>query len=417
MNRQPYQKPLRWWSPKLDARYVRLWRPLRLREQHRAQRLLEVEVHGLEHVREAHAGGCGILITPNHASHADCFALYGASDQLGLPFFVMVAWQVFHRSDALRRLALRHHGCFSVDREGTDMNAMRTALNVLESAPYPLVIFPEGEVYHQNDRVTPFREGPATLALLAAKKAIRPIFCVPCAMKYRYVQDPLPDLLPLMERLEQSLMWRPRPDLTLPQRIYHLAEGLLALKEVEYSGKTSSGSLPERIRALIEFVLGRLEAQYGLACDGAAIPERVKIVRKYLVERLQNLAQDAPERRGLEEALEDVFLGVQAFSYPGDYVSQQPTIERIAETLDKFEEDVLGARTASIRGARRVTVMFGRPIAVVAEKGTKAAAAELTSLLEKQVQGLLDQMATEPGRRLMTAIDSVDQPDVEPFDQ
>ena len=219
------------------------------------QRLVDIETIGGEHVQAAMARGDGVLITPNHASHADCFSLYGTADALGMPFYVMVAWQVFQRSDWLRQLALRHHGCFSIDREGMDLHAIRQAREVLQSGSYPLVIFPEGEVYHVNDRVTPFRDGPAAIALMAAKKSQRRVICIPCAMKYRYVQDPTPELLTLMDKLEQAVYWKPRPDLTLPNRIYHLAEGLLALKEIEFFGRTSAGQLPERIGALIEFLL------------------------------------------------------------------------------------------------------------------------------------------------------------------
>ncbi len=387
MNRQPYEKPPRWWGPKLSPRWIRFWRPFRIREQRRKQRLMEVETHGLEHVREARADGCGILITPNHASHADCFSLYGASDALGIPLYVIVAWQVFQRGSRLRARALQQHGCFSIDREGTDLTALRQARDILMRGPYPLVIFPEGEVYHVNDRVMPFREGPAGIALMAAKKSTRPIVCVPSAIKYRYLQDPTPELLDLTTRLERAVLWRPRPDLDLRQRIYHLAEGLLALKEIEFMGKTGYGSLPERIGDLIEFVLGRIEARHGANPSGATVPERVKLIRRRAIEQLEALPHDAPDRVLLEEDLEDAFLVVQALSYPGDYVAQNPNIERIAETLDKFEEDVLGLRTATVRGERKVTVTFGAPIHIETGKTT---ASELTRLLELRVQELLE---------------------------
>ena len=52
--------------------------------------------------------------------------------------------------------------------EGTDLAALRQARQVLETEPYPLVIFPEGEVYHLNQRTTPFRDGPAAIAQMAA---------------------------------------------------------------------------------------------------------------------------------------------------------------------------------------------------------------------------------------------------------
>jgi len=391
MNRAPYQKPPRWWSPKLSPAWIRVWRPFRKRRRVYQQRLVEVEVRGLEHVREAVDRGCGVLITPNHSSHADCFALYEAADQLGLPFYVMVAWQVFHQGGWLKQLILRHHGCFSVDREGTDFNALRKARDVLQSQPYPLAIFPEGEVYHVNDRITPFREGPAAIALLAARKGSRPVVCVPCAMRFVYVDDPTPKLEELMGKLETALLWRPRPDLTLSQRIYHVAEAVLALKEIEFFGETRRGPVPERIAHLIEFIVGQIEARYGLDPSGATVPERVKALRRVAIKQLEELPEDDPRRAQLEEDLDDVFLVVQAFSYPGDYVAEQPSIERIAETLDKFEEDVLPAETAAIRGARRATVTFGEPIPVVAEKSKKMTPVTLTRTLEERVQGLLDE--------------------------
>jgi hypothetical protein len=396
MNRQPFEKPPQWWSPKPSPWWIRLWRPLRKRNQIKVQRILQIAVRGVEHVRQAIADNLGLLVTPNHASHADCFATYAAADAVGIPFYIMVAWQVFGRSSWLKRLALRHHGCFSVDREGTDVQAFRQAVEVLEARPYPLVVFPEGEVYHVNDRITPFREGPAAMALLAARKGRRPIVCIPCAIKYRYLEDPTPELLQLMDRLERAIYWRPRPDLRLPERIYHFAEGILALKEIEFFGRACEGPLPRRVAGLIDFILTGLEARHGLNLPASTVPERVKALRRHFIARLEELPRGDPARQQCEEGLEDVFLTVQLFSYPGDYVAQQPTIERMVETLDKFEEDVLGAGTATIRAARAATVSFGEPIPVGAQRAKNAAAA-LTRLLEERVQALLSEKEIAAG--------------------
>ncbi len=389
MNRQPFQKPPHWWPPKLSPGWIRLWRPWRQRQQLKVQRLLDVDVYGVEHVRSAIAENCGVLITPNHSSHADCYSTYEAAERVGVPFYIMVAWQVFQRGSRLRRLSLQHHGCFSIDREGTDLQAFRRAVEIIESRPNPLVVFPEGEVYHCNERLTPFREGPAAMALLAARKASRPIVCIPCAMTYRYVESPTPDLLQLMDDLERAIHWRPRPDLALAERIYHFAEGALALKEIEYLGHTGSGPLPQRLAELVDFILGRIEARHGLDGSTATVPERVKTLRHHLIQRLESLTNEAPNRRQCEEDLDGVFLVVQLFSYPGNYVAQRPTVERMAETLDKFEEDVLGAPTATIRGTRKATVVFGEPIRVVGDRG-KDAIAHLTTVLEQHVQAILD---------------------------
>jgi hypothetical protein len=390
VNRQPFEKPPRWWSPKLSPWWVRFWRPSRMRKQLNEQRLLEVEVRGLEHVREAVAGGQGVLITPNHSSHADCYAFYTAADQLRYPFYVMIAWQNFVRDGRLKCLILRQHGGFSVDREGTDMRAFRQAVAILQSHRNPLVVFPEGDVYHTNERITPFREGPAAMALLAARKATRRIVCIPCGIKYRYLEDPTPDLLRTMDDLERAILWRPRPDLALEKRIYHFAEGVLALKEIEFLGHTCSGPVRKRVADLMDFILGRIEARYALDPSEATVPERVKLLRKQVIERMVDLPDDDERRTQCQEDLADLFLVVQAFSYPGDYVEERPSVERMAETIDKFEEDVLGRKTATIRGARAATVTFGEPILVVSSKGKKNAAKMLTRTMEERVQGLLD---------------------------
>ena len=358
-----------------------------------------MEVRGREHIRQAMARQQGVLITPNHCGHADCYAFYDAADQVGSLFYFMIAWQVFIRGSRLKRLILRHHGCFSVDREGTDMRAFRRAVEILKSAPHPLVVFPEGEVYHLNDRITPFREGPAAMALLAARKGTRPIVCVPCAIKYHYVEDPTPELLELMDELERAILWRPRPDLPLPQRIYHYAEGLLALKEIEFLGQTGSGPLPERIATFVGAILDRLDKRYGIDSTGSTVPERVKTLRQKAIEKLEGLSALDPGRQGCGRDLDDLFMVVQAFSYPGNYVSEGPSIERIAETLDKFEEDVLGFETARIRGARKATVTFGEPIPVEPGRDKRTNSPTLTRLLEERVQTLLDstQQGANPG--------------------
>ena len=60
-----------------------------------------------------------------------------------------------------------------------------------------------------------------------------------------------------------------------------------------------------------------------------------------MIQELKQENLDEKTRQRLQEELDDLFLAVQLYSYPGDYVAEEPTIERMAETLDKFEEDVL----------------------------------------------------------------------------
>jgi len=393
MDRTRFEKPPRWWGPKLSPFWISIWRPLRKQYQINQQRLLEIEVRGDEHVKTALDAGQGVLITPNHSGHADALIMYEAADRVGTPFYFMTAWQVLGLSSKIRSLIFRHHGCFSVDREGTDLRAFKQAVSILQSEPNPLVIFPEGEVYHLNERITPFREGPAAMALAAAGRADREVVCIPCGIRYQYVTDPTPELLKLLTELEDAMFWRPMPDWPPERRIYRLAEGMLGLKELEYLGGAQSGPVPERVKGLSHAILERIESAYHLEQGDKIIPERVKGCRQKAIAKLADDVAES-ERHQAEVNLEDLYLVTQLFSYPGDYVAERPNIYRIAETLDKFEEDILKRQTAGIRGTRRATVTFGEPIKTT-DFG-KRDAPQLTNQLEQRVQQLLDE--TDPAQ-------------------
>jgi hypothetical protein len=302
----------------------------------------------------------------------------------------MATWQIFMRASRLRLLVLRHHGCFSVDRDGTDIRAFRQAVDILRDRPYPLVIFPEGEIYHINKRVTPFLDGPSAIAHTAAKHADRPVACIPCGIRYQYIKSPLEELLDLMDRLERQLLWRPKRNLILRKRIYQFAEAVLGLKEKEYLGNTQPGTLPERIHALAEHILQNLENRYGINVRAPTLPERVKACRRHAIQMKEDESLSEQDHDIAETDLDDLFIVTQLFSYPGTYVSARPTLEDMAEVLDKFEEDILRKPTASIRGTRRAVIAFGEPITVRPGSNGKVRIHALTERLEERVQALLD---------------------------
>ena len=64
-------------------------------------------------------------------------------------------------------------------------------------------------------------------------------------------------------------------------------------------------------------------------------------------------------------------------------------MERLAETIDRYEEDVFALQAPSPRATRRVIVRFGEPKPVLPQGET---ALQLTLLWERAVQGLLDEV-------------------------
>ena len=92
-------------------------------------------------------------------------------------------------------------------------------------------------------------------------------------------------------------------------------------------------------------------------------PQRVKRLRQSIIRLAQDANNDV-ERERLRNAMNDLFLAIQLYSYPGDYLAESPSLERIAETVDKLEEDVLLLNSPRVRGTRRVRIRFGEPLLV-----------------------------------------------------
>jgi len=371
-----------------------LSRRYRRRQLARQQRLVEISAPNIDAVRAAASEGRGLLITPNHSAHYDAPALYAAFDTVSQPLYIMTAWQVFGMSTPFEAWAMQRLGCFSIDRESVDRQAFKQAVEILQSQPYPLVIFPEGDIYHTADFVTPFREGAAAIALAAAKRSTRPLAIIPCGIKFWYLDDPTQELLEAMTRIEQRLFLRSDSALSLPARVHRVAEAALALKELDYLGHTSSGRLRDRIRGLLATVVSRLEQRHQISRTDGTPPERVKTLRQAIIKKLEESAQDpssTSDARQLGHDMEDLFFAMQLYSYRGDYLAENPSLERLAETIDKFEEDVLGLEYPRVRGHRRVEIRFGEPLELT-ERNVRPNTTELTMLMQDRVQALLDEL-------------------------
>ena len=408
MDRQPLldEFPYRFYPPKFTRFWWHASRPYnRRRFLRREQKVVHLDVEGVEHLKPLLGRGDGILIAPNHPDGADPGILFETSHRIGRPFAYLAGYQLFR---GMARHILPRVGAFPIDREGADLKAFKAGVEILSGARHPLVIFPEGEVYHTCDRLTPIREGAVAFASAACKRLAgrgKTVWIVPTAVKYRFLEtiNPLPALLEAMDRLEARFTWWPRSDRPLVERVYTYAEGLLGLKELEILGSARSGPLKERIASLRDTILDRIEDKRVGNRRADTVPVRIKELRKLCLDGLADPATSETLRLELRRDLNDIFVALQLFSYPGDYVRESPTFERIAETILKFEQDNFGNRVAVPRGDRRAIVRFGEPIDVgqrLAVLGKpRVANGPITAELAGRIQGLLDEIG--PGRRLV----------------
>jgi hypothetical protein len=102
-----------------------------------------------------------------------------------------------------------------------------------------------------------------------------------------------------------------------------------------------------------------------------------------------------PRQRELGQDMDDLFFVMQLYSHPGDYLAGQPSIERIAETLDKFEEDLFKLELPKVRGRRIVRVHFGEPIRISGDDRRRDGVLELTQQMQDRVQGIVNDLNAE----------------------
>jgi 1-acyl-sn-glycerol-3-phosphate acyltransferase len=414
----PDELPYQFQPPRLSPFWVRASRLYVSYMLRRIQVVRQIDASGLESLAALEGKGDGVLITPNHPDLADPAVLFTLSRRTGVPFCYMAAYQIFAGSAGLRKFILPRLGVFPVDREGADRASFQAALEVLTKGKNPLVVFPEGEIYFLGDRLTPLREGAAALALTAVRKveANRTVWVVPTAIKYRFLEDhdPLPELITLMDTLEARFTWWDPGGRPLVERLYRYAEGMLALKELEFLGAPQSGTLKERIARLKFSILDEMEDRRLGKRSDEPVPIRVKELRRVCLKALAAPGITGDEQRSLRRDLNSLFVTIQLFSYPGDYVRENPTLERFAEIMTKFEQDALGVTYPAPRGPRRAIVKVGEPIDVRSYlqpggRRSRDATGTLTEELETRIQSLMDTLG--PGRPLPESALIAAQPD------
>lgn len=361
----------------------------------RKYRIAKIEAEVFQRVRELNEAGHAVLLAPNHSDHSDPHVVMELVARHGMRAIFMAAREVFEVSP-VGSWALQNMGVFSVDRDGPDLSAIKTAITLLESGNDPLVIFPEGEIYHHHRRLDPLNEGVASILLKAASRMAvgKKAFLVPVGL--RFFHDPAVEATfgGRLSKLEDRIGWTPKPRMVVDDRIQRLGTGVLALKETEYLGYAGSGSVQERLSHLCETLLTLVESRYPRDARASTPPERVRALRYRIRRRLLD-AEKPPSREDRESLLDDldrVFTALQAHSYIGDYLLENPTLDHRAETILKLEEDLLGFPTYPIKRTARVTAGEPIPVSEMLEKGeipVKGGAMALTELLEGRLSDLL----------------------------
>eukprot|EP00752_Nemacystus_decipiens_P016577 g14817.t1 len=372
----------------------------------RAKRITELTVHGIETLEQTVEPGDRVVLMPNHPTHADAAIMLEASRRAGLTTQMMAAYDVFLRS-RLDAFIMQRLGAFSVDREGSDPRAMKTALGVLEKGRHALVVFPEGNVYLENDRVTPFSEGAAFLALRAAhqlKEQGHRVLAVPVSIKATHLTDSRPLVAARLQKLAEAV------EVSLPAEATPVeAMRLIGVSLLHRNLKLRGLDTPEAdtFHALISHaggvVMDKLEAKLDVVPKPEApLIDRVRKARQ-VIHEVRTDSDRVADHAAAATWADEAMLALRLASYSDSYAASNPTLDRIEETSEKLAEDI--HRVMMPPSADRAAyVRFNEPIPLcdcVAEKRAgRKQVRDLTARCESAVQrgiDLLNEANPHPG--------------------
>jgi hypothetical protein len=358
-----------------------------------------VEVRGQDRLAEARRlGGKRWFFLANHSTHSDAQIIAESQRILGVRSCYMAAYDVFLRGK-LQAWVMQHAGCFSVNRDASDSRSMREAIRILTDNRYALTLFPEGNVYLMNDRVTPFLDGAAFIGMKAQKQLGRdaPIFVVPTSIKATHLTDQREAIGEKLAQVATDIGLEFNSRAPMLDEIKRIGLSALdrSLKQRGLIPNTPDG-LPLRahLEHCAELMTSSLETKIGLtARANSPLSQRIRQVRS----RIHKVRADPTAKADHQVAAtwaDEAMLALRILSYAGDYVESNPSLDRCGESVEKLLEDIY-SQVQPPYGDRRAIVDIGEPINLSErldgyEDNARDSVSELTALAESRIQSGLD---------------------------
>lgn len=356
------------------------------------------ECVGAERLMRSIKEGCGVLLAPNHCRPCDPMVMGLLARHIGQPFHVMASWHLFMQS-RIQAFLLPRIGGFSVYREGLDRESLKCATQILVQGNFPLVLFAEGFITRNNDRLFNLMEGVSFLARTAAKQraphngkvVVHPVF-----IRYFFEGDLTAAITPVLEHIEARLSWQPQNHLSLRDRIIKAGHALLALKEMEYLGASQSGDAGGRVRRLLDCLLTPLEKEWVGGRSEPDVMARIKRLRAAILPDMVHNELSAAETSRRWRHLADLYLAQQLHCYSGDYLSGTPSPERLLETVERYEEDLTDVSRP--HPPIHALISVGEAIEAAAARDRGSETDPLSQEIRRQLEDMME--ATKQARRV-----------------
>lgn len=379
-------------------------------------RITELRLEGeSEAIRDARARGERLVFVINHPSHSDPQVVTEIQRRLGVPASFMAAYDVFLRS-RLNAWCMQKLGNFSIDREAADRKAMTAAIAIVTSGEYALNIFPEGNVYLTNDRVTPFLDGTAFIAL-KAQQAIEgtPVKIVPVSLKFTHLTTPRETVTQRLVDLgrDSGHAYAPgasdNPLAAVMSLGRHLVRGQLQRHGVLDASLDPEAPLHDQLKNCATDLVTKVETALNLSpATESGLVERIRKIRSTIHQiRTDPSGASHPEIDGLAG---QAILAFRVHGYLTPYLTEHPSIDRYDETVERLAEDFY-SHAMPRTGPRRAIARIHTPLdvtSILSEAGNlRNAVAPLTRAMEGAVQSGIDAINVSndaPGAALVPGI-------------
>lgn len=375
--------PLIWLGREMNRRFI-------LRGPN--HRIDEIHVDGaVGKIYEARNRGDRLMFVINHATHSDAQVLTEIHRGLGIPSCYMAAYDVFMRGK-MSAWCMQKLGNFSIDREGSDRKAMSAAIKILTDGERALNIFPEGNVYLTNDRVTSFLDGAAFIALKAqAVLKGESVKVIPVSLKATHLTAPSDILIERMMKLANDCghNFALRSTRNPVDAVLGLGTRIIA-GYLESHGLAGNALAEDRdlFGVLEDFVaelVAGLEKELALPAVSTPLVDRIVKIRSKIHQlRIEETDIRDPKLAALADK---AILALRIHGYLTPYLTDHPTIDRFAETVERIAEDFYGHAMPPI-GPRRALVMIHEPIDVAdfSEMKLRDGISSLTVKMQSTVQ-------------------------------
>ena len=395
----PYQffppnpsRPLIWLGRKANQHFIL---------QGKGHRVSELVVQGeTEALREERVKGIRHLFVFNHPSHSDPQTVTEVHRRLGIPSSFMAAYDVFLRN-GLNRFLMPRLGHFSIDREGSDRKAMSAAIEILKQGDFALNIFPEGNVYLTNDRVTPFLDGTAFIAAKAQKASPdEEVRIVPVSLKFTNLSDIRPVLIERRNAIAELTGFTIDPDQPTVSNVIELGMHLLGIYLKEHgidpdSHPTDREGFRAALRNVAERLITELEEALEITpAENQDYIDRIRKIRSH-IHQIRTDESSAEDRAAVMRQLADkAILAFRILSYLTPYLTEKPNLDRLAETAERLGEDYY-SKILPVPGPKRgiVTIHDSISVAKVLEEAggkMRDAVTSLTPRMEQVIQKGID---------------------------